>query len=326
MEKTHMYENLHNKELLLLGGTGSLGTELTIQLLRNYNLKGLRIFSRTEFNQWVLKEKLKELNLLKNISFLIGDIREYERVWRAMQRVDIVIHAAAMKHITFCEQNPFEAVSTNVVGSKNVINAALDAHVDKVMFISSDKGVQPQNLYGATKMCGEILFTNANVYTGGRSPLFSCCRYGNVLGSRGSIIPLFRKQIESGKITLTHKDMTRFWITLPEVAEFILSCFPRMNGGEIYIPKMKIAKITDIIKIMAPEDIEIEETGIRQGEKIHEVLITKEESRNCRELADMFVIHKDYDQPSTFVYTSEMNTPLSDPMDLDELKEKIERI
>ena len=281
---------LKDKEILITGGTGSLGKELTKQLIQDHNPRGIRIFSRGELEQWRMSQ---EINRLRNdlgkttpVAFLVGDVRDAKRLKRAMEGVDIVIHAAALKQVPSCEDNPLEAVQTNIHGAENVLNAALDCGVKKVMNVSTDKAVKPVNLYGATKLAAEKLFINGNVYSGRKGTIFSCCRYGNVLGSRGSVAHVFKEQIDSGQpITITHKAMTRFWITIPRVAQFILARLDDMKGGEIFVPKMKSMGLYEMACAMAGwnaisfknrTDV-FQVTGIRQGEKLHEILFCEEE-------------------------------------------------
>lgn len=293
-----------DKEVLITGGSGSLGRTLTKLLLKEYQPKGVRIFSRGEERQRAMKQEIDALKLDGNVSYLIGDVRDFDRVKTAMKKVDIVFHTAALKQIPACEENPIEAVETNVTGSKNTLRAALDCNVWKVMYISTDKAVKPINIYGATKMCAEKLFIHGNIYSGGRSPLFSACRYGNVLGSTGSIVPVFREQAKTGTITITDERMTRFWITLKQVANFILQSIEIMQGREIFVPKMPSCKVKDLAKIVAP-DADIEITRARQGEKLHETLITNEESRI--EFDDYYIIHQDRMVDGSS-YTSNNNT------------------
>jgi FlaA1/EpsC-like NDP-sugar epimerase len=271
---------LNGKEILITGGTGSLGKTLLKILATEYQPKGIRIFSRDELKQWELQNEIKKWNTNIPIAFLLGDVRDKERLERACQHVDIVINCAAMKQVPSCESNPFEAIETNIIGAKNLINACIDNGVQACMHVSTDKAVYPVNLYGKTKAVAESLFIYGNTYSGNNGTKFNVCRYGNVLGSRGSIIPLFREQAKSGMITLTDGKMTRFWITLDAVARFIIERFT-FNGreaGSIFIPKMPTAKVFDIAQVVAPE-AEILLTGIRKGEKVHECLITFEESR-----------------------------------------------
>jgi UDP-N-acetylglucosamine 4,6-dehydratase len=211
------------------------------------------------------------------------------RVRRAMQGVDIVVHAAALKQVPACEYNPIEAIMTNIIGGRNVIEAALDTSVENVMALSTDKAVNPINLYGATKLAAEKLFIQSNAYAGGRDVRFACVRYGNVVGSRGSVVPVFIKQRESGRVTITDERMTRFWLSLDQGVDFTIRCIEQMQGGEVFVPKIPSMRITDLAKAIAP-DAEIDFIGIRPGEKLHEVLISEDEARHTIELADMFVV------------------------------------
>lgn len=285
-----MLYSLQGKEVLIIGGTGSLGSTLAKKFIAEQNqhkLKGLRIYSRDEFKQFHLQNELVGSSL--PVAFLIGDVRDYNRLYRAMQGVDIVINAAAMKQVPACEDNPLEAVKTNIDGATNIINAAINALVCYVLHISTDKAVYPINLYGATKTVAEKLFLHANVYSP-HTTKFACCRYGNVLASRGSLIPLLKEQyIKTGIVTLTHNDMTRFFIKLSDVAQFIIDSMLEIVGGEIFIPKMKSMKIIDVIKAVVPEAA-ITTTGIRPGEKLHEVLISAEEMKHVIEFKDRFKI------------------------------------
>lgn len=306
---------LQNKVILVTGGTGSFGEKFTEIVLKEHNPKAIRIFSRGELLQQEMHQKF---NNDPRLRFLIGDVRDRERVYRAMNGVDIVVHAAALKQVPTCEYNPIEAVRTNVDGATNVVYAAIDNGVEKAIAISSDKAVHPVNLYGATKLVMERLFVQANVYTGGRKTLFSCVRYGNVVGSRGSVIPLFLEQRKEGMITITDEKMTRFWITLEQGVRFVIDCISRMHGGEVFIPKTPSMKITDLADIIAPE-AEREVIGIRPGEKVNEILLTEEESRHALEFDNYFVIEPEHpfwkkdnlkggkSLPYGFRYTSDNN-------------------
>jgi UDP-N-acetylglucosamine 4,6-dehydratase len=295
--------DINYKEILILGGTGSLGKALIKKLTEECEPGGIRIYSRDELKQWELSRKYT-----KNIDFLIGDVRDKDRLKLAMKGAQIIINCAAMKQVPACENNPHEAIKTNVTGAANIIEGAIwNKSVEKIMHISTDKACNPINLYGATKLCAEKIFLSSSKYIGGRDLKVSCCRYGNVLGSRGSVIPLFFKQKEEGLITITDPGMTRFWIKLDQVADFILNNIKSMSGGEIFIPKMPSGKITDLADIIAP-GVKQKITGIRFGEKIHETLITEEESRNLTEKKDMFIISKKLnDYFDKFSYTSENN-------------------
>ncbi len=277
--------------VLITGGTGSFGQKFTEIMLKKYKTKVIRIFSRDELKQWEMKKKF---NNSPHLRFFIGNVRDKDRLERAMDGTDIVVHAAALKQVPLCEYNPFEAVKTNVIGAQNVIKAVIDHNIEKVIAISTDKAVNPINLYGATKMCMEKLFTAANSYVGSkRQTRMSCARYGNVVGSRGSIIPLFKEQKSTGTITITDKRMTRFWITLEQGVEFVIECLEMMQGGEIFIPKIPSMKILDLAKAITPE-CRIEFIGIRPGEKIHECLITEEEARHSLEFDNFFIIKPEH--------------------------------
>jgi UDP-N-acetylglucosamine 4,6-dehydratase (inverting) len=228
--------------------------------------------------------------------YFIGDVRDKSRLYRAFHEVDIVVHAAALKQVPTCEYNPFEAVLTNIIGAKNVIDAAIDQGVQRVLAISTDKAVNPVNLYGATKLCAEKLFIHGNVYAGGHATRFSCVRYGNVVGSRGSVIPIFQQQRENGKVTVTDQRMTRFWVTLEHGVEFVIRCIGLMEGGEVFVPRIASMRIMDLVDAIASE-CEVEFSGIRPGEKLHEVLVSQDEARHTVSFEDMFVIHPQYIVP-----------------------------
>lgn len=283
--------NWKNKTILLTGGTGSFGQKFVEIMLKKYKPKVIRIFSRDELKQWEME---KQFNNDERLRFLIGDVRDKERLERAIDGADIVVHAAALKQVPSCEYNPFEAIKTNILGAQNIIEAAINHNIDRVLALSTDKAVNPVNLYGATKMCMEKLFVAANSYVGPqRKTRMSCVRYGNVVGSRGSIIPLFKKQKETGTITITDKRMTRFWITLEQSVNFVIRSIARMRGGEIFVPKIPSMRITDIVKAIAPKN-RISTIGIRPGEKLHECLITEDEARHACELNDYFIIEPEF--------------------------------
>lgn len=276
-----------DKVILITGGTGSFGKACVKKLLEEHDPAAIRIYSRDELKQW---EMAREFNHHDKVRFLIGDVRDAGRLKRATEEVDYLIHAAALKHVPACEYNPVEAVRTNVDGAINVINAALDANVKKVIALSTDKAVNPVNIYGATKLCSDRLFIQSNSYRGPRrDTCFSVVRYGNVMGSRGSVIPLFRAQSEKGEITITDPRMTRFWITLPQAVDFVLSSFEIMQGGELFVPKIPSMKVTDLAKVIAPKAKQ-KVIGVRPGEKLHESLITVEEGALAREMKDRYVI------------------------------------
>jgi len=255
-------------------------------MLKEYHPQKLIIFSRDELKQHQMRMAGFDHPSLR---YFIGDVRDKDRLYRALVGVDLVVHAAALKQVPACEYNPFEAVKTNVLGAQNIIDAAIDNGVDKVMALSTDKAVNPINLYGATKLVAEKLFVQGNAYVGIRNTRFSCVRYGNVVGSRGSVIPVFKKQRESGVITVTDERMTRFWLTLEQGVHFVISCIEQMQGGEVFVPKIPSMRIMDLAEAVAP-GCEIKVVGIRPGEKLHEVLVARDESRYTLELDDRFVV------------------------------------
>ncbi|RJX18983.1 MAG: NAD-dependent epimerase/dehydratase family protein [Desulforudis sp.] len=317
-------------EILITGGTGSLGKALTNKLLAMpHPPRGLRIYSRDELKQWQMKQDLPAAPRT-DVAFLIGDVRDGPRLKRAMEGVDVVFHAAAMKHVPACENDPEEACKTNVLGAQNVINAAVDCGVKRVLNVTTDKAVAPVNLYGATKLCAEKLFIHGNIYSKGlglhRFPRFSCCRYGNVVGSRGSVAPLFQKQArETGRVQVTDVRMTRFWITLPQVVAFLLRCVKRMEGGEIFVPKMRSMRVVDLVAAVAP-GAEMEIIGIRPGEKLAECLILAEESRDTTDEGEAYVIRPSREPARRnpdldWSYTSDRNGPY---LTVEELREMLE--
>jgi FlaA1/EpsC-like NDP-sugar epimerase len=274
--------DLRGKEILITGGTGSLGKTLTKALIKDGHApRGIRIFSRDEAKHSQMEREMQayqeERGTTIPIAYLIGDVRDRERVRQAMRNVDVVIHAAAMKQVPACEKDPDEAIQTNVIGTANVVKAILDNDVERAMYVSTDKAVYPINLYGATKMTAEKLFIHSNIYSGRKDIKFSCCRYGNVFGSRGSVIPIFQQQLKEGRpFTITHPHMTRFWITLPTVARFLLTRLNDMDGGEIFVPIMPSCTMETLVKYLDPRH-PVAYTGMRFAEKKHETLITKEE-------------------------------------------------
>ena len=276
----------NNKSILITGGTGTFGKEFCKILAKKYNPNKIIVFSRDELKQYEMAKIFSQ----KFFRFFIGDVRDYERLELAMKNVDIVVHAAAMKHVEISEYNPQECIKTNIYGSHNIIKAAIKNKVKKVIALSSDKAVSPLNLYGATKLASEKLFIAANNIAAGTT-IFSSVRYGNVSGSRGSVIPYFKSLINNNSkfIPVTDKEMTRFFILIEDGVKFVLKSLQRMQGGEIFIPKLKSFKIINLIKAMAPKKI-IKVIGIRPGEKIHEILYSKDESRNCIEFNDHYVI------------------------------------
>lgn len=277
------------KNILVTGGTGSFGKKFTEIVLNEYNPKSIRIYSRGEFLQMEMNNHFHD----DRLRFMIGDVRDKNRLNRAMNGVDIVVHAAALKQVPACEYNPIEAVKTNIEGAVNVIDAAIDNSVEKVMALSTDKAVHPVNIYGATKMVAEKLFIQGNVYTGGKKTMFSCVRYGNVVGSRGSVIPVFKQQKASGEITITDERMTRFWITLDQGVRLVIKGLEIMKGGEIFIPRIPSMRIKDIADVIAPE-ARRKIIGIRPGEKLHEVLLTEDEARHAMEYGEYFIIEPEF--------------------------------
>lgn len=285
---------LNGKTVLVTGGTGSFGNKFVEMVFKKYKPKKVIIYSRDEFKQDVMRKKFTEHN--KYLRFFIGDVRDKDRMYRAFDGVDYVIHAAAMKQVPACEYNPFEAIKTNIHGAQNVIDAALDKGVKKVIALSTDKAVNPINLYGGTKLVSDKLFISANAYSGGKGTRFAVVRYGNVAGSRGSVIPFFKQLIESGekKLPITDFRMTRFWITLEEGVELVFKALEEAKGGETYISKIPSFKITDLAKAMNPNAI-LEEVGIREGEKLHEVMITKDDSRMTYEYDKHYIVYPHFD-------------------------------
>ncbi len=328
----------NDKVVLVTGGTGSFGKKFTEILLKNFKPKKLIIYSRDEFKQFEMKKRFND----KCMRYFIGDVRDKERLIRAMEGVDYVVHAAALKHVPVAEYNPMEAIKTNVLGGNNVIDAAIDTGVKKVIALSTDKAVNPINLYGATKLASDKLFIAANNMKGAKDIRFSVVRYGNVMASRGSVIPLFQELAKKGakKLPITHPDMTRFWITLDEAVNFVLMAFETMQGGEIFVPKIPSMKITDLAKAIAP-NCEFDIIGIRPGEKLHESMISIDDSYNTLEFNNYFIIlpsitltgkphfntnkwgEKGTPKKYGFVYSSDKNDRWLTPI---QLKEKITQI
>jgi UDP-N-acetylglucosamine 4,6-dehydratase/5-epimerase len=275
-----------NQVVLITGGTGSFGKKLIEILLREYQPAKIIVYSRDELKQHDMRASGFDHASLR---YFIGDVRDGERLRRAFNGVDIVVHAAALKQVPACEYNPMEAIKTNILGSSNVIDAALDTGVKRVLALSTDKAVNPVNLYGATKLAAEKLIIQSNYYAGEKEVLMSCVRYGNVVGSRGSVVPVFIKQRCNGSITITDERMTRFWITLEQGVRFVIRCIEQMQGGEVFVPKIPSMSITDLARAVAPQS-QVTYTGIRPGEKLHEVLISEDEARTAVELEDMFVV------------------------------------
>lgn len=275
--------------VLITGGTGSFGKKFVEIVLREKQPKRLIVFSRDELKQNEMRKAFPDSDT-SPVRYFIGDVRDRDRLYRALHGVNVVVHAAAMKQVPACEYNPFEAVQTNILGAKNVIDAAIDNGVQRVLGLSTDKAVNPVNLYGATKLVAEKLFIQGNAYAGGRETRFTCVRYGNVVGSRGSVVPLFLEQRREGRITITDPQMTRFWITLEQGVRFVIRCLELMKGGEIFVPKLPSMRLADLADVLAP-GCKREIIGMRPGEKLHEVLISADESRHSVEYDGMYVIY-----------------------------------
>lgn len=281
-----------SKTVLITGGTGSFGRKFTEIMLREFRPKKVIIFSRDELKQYEMRQIWDDASPGSRIRYFVGDVRDKERLNRAMHGVDVVVHAAALKQVPACEYNPFEAVQTNVMGAKNIIDAAIDNGVTQVMALSTDKAVSPVNLYGATKLVAEKLFVQGNSYSAGRTR-FSCVRYGNVVGSRGSVVPLFLEQRKTGAVTVTDERMTRFWITLEQGVRFVIRASELMHGGEIFVPKIPSMRVVDLAAAIAP-DCKITIKGIRPGEKLHEALLSEHEVQYALEFDHMFVVQPQF--------------------------------
>ena len=320
---------LNDKVVLITGGTGSFGKRFVARVLRDYTPKKLIIFSRDELKQFEMQQSYPHEGCIR---YFIGDIRDEERLQRAFRGVDYVIHAAAMKQVEASEYNPFEAIKTNVIGAQNIVNAAMENGVKHVMALSTDKAVSPVNLYGATKLCSEKLFVAANYIVGDMPTRFSVVRYGNVIGSRGSVIPLFMKQKETGALTITDTRMTRFWITLDDAVSFVLDSLASATGGEVFVPKIPAMNMPDLASAIAPE-CEQKIIGIRPGEKIHEAMITVDEARNTVEQETRYVIqaqttfqelpqHEGTPVPADFEYSSGTSEPRLSVAQIQEMVEQ----
>lgn len=287
---------LNGKIILITGGTGSFGKKCIEMIFKYYNPKKVIVYSRDEYKQSVMRSEFANKLDISKVRFFIGDVRDKERLYRAFEGVDYVIHAAAMKQVPACEYNPFEAIKTNIHGAQNVIDAALDKGVKKVVALSTDKAVNPINLYGGTKLVSDKLFIAANAYSGIKNIAFSIVRYGNVAGSRGSIIPIFQNIIKNGgkELPITDFRMTRFWITLEQGVELVFKALSESKGGETYISKIPSFHITDLAKAMLP-DAALKEIGIREGEKLHEVMVTKDDSRLTYEYDKHFIVYPNFE-------------------------------
>ena len=307
--------NWAEQVVLVTGGTGSFGKKFVEIMLREYHPKRLVIFSRDELKQHDMRTSGFDHPTLR---YFIGDVRDPGRLQRALAGVTVVVHAAALKQVPACEYNPFEAIQTNIMGGRNVIDAAIDQGVQRILALSTDKAVNPINLYGATKLCAEKMFVQANAYAGAQETRFSCARYGNVVGSRGSVIPVFMEQRKRGRITITDPRMTRFWLTLEHGVRFVIRAIEQMHGGEIFVPKIPSMRLLDLAEVVAPGCL-VEYIGIRPGEKLHEVLLSEDEARSAVEVDEMFVIQPAHpwwnrgnwvcgrELPTEFRYTSDSN-------------------
>jgi UDP-N-acetylglucosamine 4,6-dehydratase len=309
---------LDEKSVLVTGGTGSFGKQFVETTLKHHNPERIIVFSRDELKQFEMSREPRFQD--PRIRFFIGDVRDKERLLRAFDGVDVVIHAAALKQVPACEYNPFEAIKTNVLGAQNIIDAAIERRVQKVVALSTDKACNPANLYGATKLCSDKLFVAGNAYVGDKDTAFSVVRYGNVVGSRGSVIPLFVKLRETGRLPITHAEMTRFWITLDQGVQFVMDSLERMHGGELFVPKIPSMKMTDLARAIGPE-CELDIIGIRPGEKLHEVMISEDDARSTLEFDNHYVIQPEFGWwtrhhsklvggvpcPENFRYSSEIN-------------------
>lgn len=312
--KKHLF---NNKVVLITGGTGSFGKKFTRIILNEYNPKKLIIFSRDELKQFEMAQQFTDFE--DKIRFFIGDVRDRDRLMRAFHGVDYVVHAAALKQVPAMEYNPSEAIKTNVIGAMNVIDAAINCKVKRVVALSTDKACNPINLYGATKLCSDKLFVAANSYSGDAGTKFAVVRYGNVVGSRGSVVPFFKQKAKEGILPITDKRMTRFWITLEQGVQFVINSFERMHGGELFVPKIPSMNIMDLAKAIAPKS-KTKMVGIRPGEKLHEVMISIDDARGTKELDDCYVIQpafhwwsKDNHSegkvvPDDFCYSSDKNS------------------
>ena len=309
---------LNNKNILITGGTGSFGKKCTEIILKRYKPRRLIIFSRDELKQFEMAQQFPD-SKYDCIRYFIGDVRDKERLHRAFRNIDCVIHAAALKQVPAAEYNPFEAVKTNIIGAQNIINVAIDQGVKKVIALSTDKAANPINLYGATKLCSDKLFIAGNSYAGQEQTVFSVVRYGNVAGSRGSVIPFFLKKRAEGVLPITDPRMTRFWITLEQGVDFVLKCLEIMVGGELFVPKIPSMNMMDLAKAIAPE-CKTEIIGIRPGEKLHEVMVPKDDAHRTIEYDDKYIIKPDFaffgrrfnsnsgkPVPEGFEYNSETN-------------------
>jgi len=278
---------LQGKSILVTGGTGSFGQAFTRWALEHLEPRRIAVFSRDELKQYEFRQQLGED---ARVRWFIGDVRDAGRLARALHDVDAVVHAAALKQVDTAEYNPFECLRTNVLGSENVINASIDAGVERVVALSTDKASSPINLYGASKLCSDKLFVAGNHYAGHQATRFSVVRYGNVMGSRGSVVPLFRRLAVTGRLPITDYRMTRFWITLPQAVRFVVDSFDRMRGGELYVPRIPSTRVVDLARAIAPE-AELDLVGIRPGEKLHEEMISEDDARRAVVFDDYYLVN-----------------------------------
>ena len=308
---------LDGKSILVTGGTGSFGKEFVRTVLRDHKPRRIVVFSRDELKQFEMAGHPDFASHHEKLRYFIGDVRDPSRLRRAFDGVDVVVHAAALKQVPACEYNPFEAIKTNVHGAQNVIDAAIDVGVKRVLALSTDKACNPVNLYGATKLCSDKLFVAGNAYVGEKETAFAVVRYGNVVGSRGSVVPFFLRRRASGRLPITHMEMTRFWITLQQGVQFVIDSIERMHGGELFVPKIPSMRITDLARAIGPS-CELEDVGIRPGEKIHEVMVSEDDARHTVEHDDYYVILPEFTWwsrghnggepcPEGFRYSSEIN-------------------
>ncbi len=327
---------LNNKTILVTGGTGSFGRRFVKNVFEKFSPKKIIIYSRDEYKQFIMSRQFNKFD--KNIRYFIGDVRDKDRLYRAFTGVDYVVHAAALKQIPACEYNPFEAVMTNIYGAKNVVDAAIDRGVEKVVALSTDKAVNPINIYGATKLASDKLFIAANAYGGHAGTIFSVVRYGNVAGSRGSVVPFFKMLIDRNEkiLPITDFRMTRFWITLDEAVDLVIKALNEGKGGETFLSKIPSFKISDLARAMLPE-ADLNEVGFREGEKLHEVMITEYDSFNTYEYEKHYIIYPNFEWwdikshftsggkkvEEFFIYSSDKNTEW---LSMDDIRDKLKNI
>jgi len=321
---------MNGKTVLVTGGTGSFGRAFISVLLKEFDPKKVIVYSRDELKQYDMQQDIRD----PRIRFFIGDVRDGSRLKLACHGVDVIVHAAALKQVPAAEYNPFEAIKTNVLGGQNVIEAALDRGVSKVIALSTDKAANPINLYGATKLCSDKLFIASNAYAGGQGPRMAVVRYGNVVGSRGSVVPAFLRMRASGTLTITDPRMTRFWITLEQGVRFVIDSLDRMHGGELFVPKIPSTDIMTLAEAIAPE-CRREVTGIRPGEKLHELMIGPDDARRARDMGDYYVVQPEFPWwsdavlaegkavPEGFSYSSETN---DDKLGVKEVRDLLQRL